>query len=139
MTFFKIIQNEQIVNVGCVFLKWNPVKRKMYISTVDDAQFVQTYDEKKIYKATWLNPAPEEAGNYEFAKVDIIDEAEFDELKELISEGETISEEEPKEQYVHTVQHREEPEEKPMTIAQMREMIVEQQKQIETLLQKFQK
>ena len=137
MTFFKIIKDEEVIDIGCVFLKWNDARKKMYICDVNEAQFVQTFDETKIYKASWLNPAPKKAGKYETVTVEVIDETEFDELKELLSEGQPIFIDEP----VIEVQHHEEveiPEEKPMTIAEMRQLILEQQKQIETLLKKFQ-
>ena len=138
MTFFKIIQNEKVVNIGCVFLKWNEKRKKLYVCDVDDAQFVQTFDESNIYTASWLNPPPKEAGEFESAEVVVIDEAEFDELRELLSEGEEIVVEQPAEQYVMPVTPAEQPEEKPMTIAEMREIIIKQQEQIETLLKMFQ-
>ena len=139
MTYFKIIKKDKVINVGCVFLKWNENKNKMNICEVDDAQFVQTYDESAIYKAGWLNPAPKKAGKFETVQVVVIDETEFNDLLELLSEGEQISvEEEEHEEYQPRQTETEEPEEKPLTIAEMREMIIEQQKQIEALIEKLQ-
>lgn len=139
MTYFKIVKNNKVIDVGCVFLKWNNEKKKMYICDVDDAQFVQTYDESKIYKASWLNPAPKEAGSFKSAKVVVIDETEFNDLNELLGEGEVVSEQVEEEQRQEPQKHDEIPEEKPMTIAEMREKIIEQQKQIESLLTLIQK
>lgn len=138
MTFFKIIQDSKVINVGCTFLKWNNARQKLYICDVDDAQFAQALDEDKIYRADWLNPAPEEAGKFETADVVVIDEVEFDELKELLSEGEDVPEEFIEEKPLIEVRHYETDEEKPMSIAEMREKILEQQKQIEALLEKLQ-
>ena len=138
MTFFKIIKDNEVINIGCVFLKWNDSRKKMYICDVNEAQFVQTLDESNIYKASWLKSAPRKAGKYETVTVEIITEAEFNELKELLNEGESIPVEEPVVPEEHHEEPVEEPEEKPMTIAEMREMIRVQQKQIEALMEMLQ-
>ena len=139
MTYFKILQENKVVNVGCVFLKWNSARKKLYICDVDEGQFVQTYDESEIYKDSWMKPAPKEAGEHKNAKVVIISKEEFDELLELLSDGEDIEVEQP-EIPVHVVHEapQEEPEEKPMTISEMRQKIIEQQKQIDALLEAYQ-
>lgn len=139
MTFFKILQENKVVNVGCVFLKWNSARKKMYICDVDEGQFVQTYDETKIYRDSWMKPAPEDAGERESAKVVVISKEEFDELLELLSDGEEIEVEEPvvPVPVVHDPPI-EIPEEKQMTISEMRQKILEQQKQIDILLEAYQ-
>ena len=137
MTYFKIIKNDNVVSVGTVFLKWNSKKNRMFACDVNEGQFVQTYDEEKIYTAYWLKQAPEDAPKYEEAEVVAIDKVEFDDLKELLTEGEEVPvEQEP--EYTPTVHDNDEAEEeKPLTIAEMRLLIINQQKQIEDLLQRL--
>lgn len=136
MTYFKITKDENVISVGCVFLKWNTKRHKFNVCDVNEGQFVQTYDEKGIYKASWLKPAPKEAGEYETVKVTVIDEVEYDTVKTLIDEGEEI-EEVVTEPIVELIEQQEPAQEKPLTIAQMRELIAEQQKQIDMLLEKL--
>ena len=141
MTYFKILIDNKIVSVGNVFLKWNSKRHKLYVCDVDEGQFVQTYDEKNIYKASWLKKAPKDAKTFDTANVVVINETEYNDILTSLQEGEPIIEEvtEPKrEEYV--VEHEPEPEqEKPMTIAEMRKIILEQQKQIEMLIEKVEK
>ena len=139
MTYFKILIDDKVVSVGNVFLKWNPKRHKLHVCDVDEGQFVQTYDEKNIYKASWLKQAPKDAKNFDTAKVVVVDEIEYNDILTSLQEGEPIVEEtvEPKrEEYV--VEHEPEPEqEKPMTIAEMRKLVLEQQEQINMLIAKL--
>ena len=137
MTFCKMLKNDKVVNIGCVFLKWNIKRHRMNVCSVDEGQFVQSYDEKTIYKDSWLKPAPEEAKNFEEAKIVVIDQIEFDDLKELLNEGEEVLVEKPEPLPSPQVLTEEPVEEKPMSIAEMRQIIAEQQKQIDLLLEKF--
>ena len=137
MTYFKVIKNEEVIDVGCVFLKWDTKRNKMYICNPDEAQFVQSINEDNIYKASWLNSAPRKAGKYDTAEVVVIDETEYNDLNALLSEGEQVTVETPPP--APPVQPtEEEPEEKPMTIAEMRERILEQQRQIDSLMEMLQ-
>jgi hypothetical protein len=138
MTYFKIIIKKKIINVGCTFLKWNEERKRMYISNVDEGQFVQAIDESGIYRDTWMKEAPKEAKSFTNAKVVIIDEAEFNDLLEELNEGNSIDEETP--EIIPEHELTEEPEqEKPMSINDMRDLILQQQQQIELLLNKLSK
>lgn len=135
MTYFKVIQENKVVSVGSAFLKWNVKRQRFFISSVDEGQFVQSYDEQHIYHDQWLKPSPTEAGVHEEAKVVIIDLQEYEELLEILNEGEVIEEvpiipEEPEE-------IPEPIEEKPMSISEMRETIARQQEQINMLINKL--
>jgi len=135
MTFFKVQKNNNVVDVGCVFLKWNSKRHKLFICEVDEGQFVQSYKDR-IYKASWLKPAPAEAKEYELAEVVVITETEYNDIKALLDEDETVPVEEEPVYEEPVVEEPQTQEEKPLTIAQMREIITEQQKQIEVLMEK---
>lgn len=137
MAYFKVIQDNTVVSVGSVFLKWNTKKHRLFICDVDNGQFVQSFDEKHIYKDDWLKTSDGDI-QYENASIVIINETEYEDLKEMLIEGEPIIEEPVHEPVVVQERHEPEEEEKPLTIAQMREIIAEQQKQIELLMKKVQ-
>ena len=132
MTYFKVIKRKKVISVGCVFLKWNETKNKFYVCDTDEGQFVQSYDELHIYHDKWMKPAPVEAGKHEEATVEVISQQEYEDILETLKEGEVIEEVE----LVVPEQHETPPEEeKPMTIAEMREIILKQQDQINTLIE----
>ena len=137
MVLFKVIQNNTVVSVGSVFLRWDTEKHRLFICDVDKGEFAQSFDEKCIYKDDWLKTSD---GNiqHENASIVIIDETEYEDLKQMLIEGEPIVEEPVHEHVIIPEHHEPEKEERPLTIAQMREIIVEQQKQIEILMKKFQ-
>jgi len=136
MTFFKVIQDNKIVTVGCVFLKWNQDNKALFVCDVDEGQFVQSYDELHIYHDSWLKPAPRKAGKHEEAKIVIITQQEYEDLLAELDEGEILIETpsipEPEEEMPEPPE-----EEKPMSIAEMREIISRQQEQINSLLDKL--
>ena len=134
MVFYKIIRDESVIDAGFVFLKWNEKRHRMYICDVDEGQFVQSFKGDTIYTAEWLKPAPAEAGTYETVQVVVIDAAEYDELKAYLEDGEDVP--------VIPVPPEPEPEPEPepddepehqMTVAEMRQHIVEQDEQIALL------
>ena len=136
MTFCKIIQNDTIVSVGCVFLKWNTKRNRLFVCDDAEGQFIQSYDERHIYKAAWMKPSKEAKCEYEDADVVVITETEYNDIKEQLNEGEPIIEE--VQERPLTIEHHEEPdEEKPLSIAEMRELIKTQQSQIELLMSKL--
>lgn len=138
MTYFKVIRNDIVVDVGTVFLKWNINKHKFNICSTDEGQFVQSYKEDHIYRDSWMKQHPDEAKGYDNAKVVIIAESEYNDLRDLLGEGETVEVDEiiiPSEE-VHEVPVQELPEKK-LSLAELRELVVEQQKQIELLNEKL--
>ena len=136
MTYFKVIQDDKVISVGCVFLKWNTKRHRLFICDVDEGQFVETFDEKYIFKDIWMKPAPEEADPYPYAKVVIIDLLEYEDLLALLQEGETVTLETVPE-VARPVVQTEVQEEKPMSIAEMREILLMQQQQINSLMEKI--
>jgi len=139
MTFFKILKDNEVIDVGFVFLKWNKKYQKLFVCDVDDGQFIQSYDEKNVYYASWMKPHPEEAGLYPASEVVEITQGEYEDIKLLLSEGETVSQElvEPEPALESPELHQEEAVEKPLSIAEMREIIAKQQEQINVLMQRL--
>lgn len=134
MIYYKIIQNEHVIDAGFTFLKWNERRKRLNLCNEDQAQFVQSYDQKRIFKDTWLKPCPENNIHFENAQVFIITQAEFDDIRALLDGDEEIPVQ--PESVVETVveSEPEKPaEEAPISIAEMRVLIKEQQEQISQL------
>ena len=136
MTFFKIIQNNTVIDVGNVFLRWNKKRNRFYICDVNEAEFAQSSDQTKIYKDYWLKASPVEA---EDASIVVIDRDQYDEIRALLEDGQQIEipPEPPKDVPEQRPSTKLE-EEKPLTISEMRQMIKEQQEQILILKDKIQ-
>jgi len=135
MTYFKVIQNKKVVTVGCVFLKWNMKRQKLFICDANEGQFVQSYDELHVYHDSWLKPSMAHDIEYEEATIVVITEQEYEDLLESLDEGEVVEESPVIEEEPVEVQIPEE--EKPMSIAEMREIIARQQEQINMLINKL--
>ena len=132
MNYFKIKDNHSITDVGFTFLKWNDKYHEMHGCDIEDAQFAMSSITHVIYRDGWMRPTAAPAEKYQTGTVVMIDAVEYDELYAQLSEGESIDEPEEKIPVpVEPVQP--EPEEKPMTVAEMRETIIEQQEQIDML------
>ena len=130
MTYFKIIENGQAVDAGWMWLKWNPKHKCLMVCEPREAQYAQSYKETAIYHFGWLNPLPDGAPVYPTAEGAIIDPDEYNDLVEILDDGETVLEPvEPDEPGGGEGQESEpgepEPEDKPMTVAQMRQKIAE--------------
>ena len=132
--FFKIVQDKKIISVGSVFLKWNTKKHRLFICDVDEGQFVQSFDEQYTVRDTWMKVPPEDADEYPLATVIIITEQEYNDLKAILEDSAEIDIPEPViEQQAEYVEPPEE--EKVMSIAEMRQLILQQQDQINKLMQ----
>lgn len=136
MTYYKMIRDNIIIGAGFIFLKWNEKHRCLFACSVDDAQLIQTHDQTAVYHADWLKPVPTAAGEYETVQAAVIDAVEFDEIIALLTDGETIENntdeaENIVEQPDSEIQNDET--EKPMTVAEMRQSIADQQDQINML------
>ena len=133
MTYFKVIQGSQVVDAGFVFLKWNEARHKMNISDENEAQFVQSYNQELVYRDNWLKPFPEKCvAKFEKAQVVIIDQNEFEEIRALLDGDEIIPvlSDAPEEVVIEPAKPTEET---PLSISDMRRIILEQQEQINKL------
>ena len=132
MIYFKVLQNKTVIDAGHSFLTWNERYHDFFYCETDSAQFVQSSRNEKIYRDAWLKPFPSEATGYELAEVVVIDETEYNDVVALLDEGEPVPQEEEPEEIVPEVIPEEE-EERPMTISEMRQTILNQQEQIQML------
>ena len=138
MTFCKVLDDGNIISVGCTFLKWNVKRHKFSICDSNEAQFLQSFDEKEVFRAKWMKPFPSEAGEYEEFEIVVIPQQEYEDLQLLLSEGENVYEDDIEEEVPEDKKIVEEPEEeeKPLSLAEMRAIIKKQQEQIERLMKK---
>ena len=134
MTFFKVIKNDTVIDAGCAFLKWNDKKNRYFVCAVEEAEFALSYKEQNIYRDDWMKVASNKATGFVNAKVEIIEEQEYEDLLDLLSENEVIVIEKPVVNVPKT--HEVVPEEKPLSLNELRELVKEQQKQIEYLTNK---
>jgi len=133
MTCCKIIQDGKVVSAGRVFLKWNAKRSKLYVCDVNDAQYIQTFDEANIYHADWFRAIPQGAPVYEDAEAVVISLQEYEDLIQQLKEHEPVALEQTIPEPVQEDVEKPE-EEQVMSIAEMREMIINQQKQIDALI-----
>ncbi len=135
MHFYKIIKDDAVIDVGFVFLNWSEKHGCMIACDVSEAQFAQSSDELKAYHDNWLKPVPETYTDYEAAQVVIIEEDEYEELRARLINGETISPDDIEPEIIEPEPEEVTPddEDKPLTIAEMRQIITEQQNKIKLL------
>ena len=136
MTYFKITKNDTVVEANVVFLKWNNKYRCMFACDVSDAEFAQSYDQSRIYHDNWLKPVPSAEIQYEVATITMIDAIEFDEIRAMLDDGETVHAV-PDEPLIELNESRQNDniveDDHVMTIAEMRQIISEHQEQITML------
>lgn len=126
MQYYKIIDQGNVIGVGTMLLKWfASAGRFFYCDSLDEAEAVQDVLTEQLYRDDWLHKPPDGATQPRPATVTLIDAVEYDELYELLKDGEDVPvdpEPEPEPQ----PQPEPEPEpEKPMTVQEMREKIAE--------------
>lgn len=135
MTYYKLIRDGVIFDAGEMWLRWQPKNRIMLRCEPSEAQFVMGSDET-IYRVQWLNPAPSEAGQYEVIEAAIIDRQEYDDLRAVLDDGETVPVPEP---VIPEPEPEPEPEpdqpveDKPMSVQEMRKKITQQEQRIAEL------
>lgn len=130
MNYFKIIEDGRVVDAGEIFLRWQEKNHILISCPLEEAQLVQSHDGETIYRVPWLNPLPEDAGSYESAEAAVIDRQEYLDLLAVLEDGEQPVEPEPPKQEPEPEPEpdQEQPdEEKPMTVAEMRQRIKEQE------------
>lgn len=131
MTYFKIIDNGQAVDAGWMWLRWNTKHKCLMACEPREAHYVQNYTETAVYRFGWLNPLPDGAPMYPAADGAIIDADEYNDLIEILDDGETVPEPdepgpEPDEPGGDDPEPGDDTEpERPMTIAEMRQRIQE--------------
>lgn len=133
MRYFKIIQNKKVVDVSFAPLRWSEKYFQMVGCDVERAQFVQGYITGKTFRDGWMRHT--EAPDVLYDEADVIETTgvEFNDLYETLHGGEEI-EVEPDEPLIPVVPeaHIEETE-KPMSVSEMRQVIQDQQQQIDLL------
>lgn len=137
MTYFKIAKDGTVIDANINFLKWNSKHRCMFVCDVSEAEFAQSYDQTTIYHDNWLKPVPSAVTQYEVATVAVISATEYDEIRAMLDDGETIPDV-PDEPPVEPDDGQQDDdsddgEDRPMTVAEMRQIITEQQEQIAML------
>lgn len=139
MTFYKIIRDGEVVDAAFTFLQWNERHSCMMACEPRDAQFVQSYDGESIYRVAWLNPVSGElAERYETVETAMIDRQEYEDLRAVLDDGETVplppeTEEPPDKPPEEPPEEPEEPGERPMTVQEMRDKIREQEEMLQIL------
>lgn len=133
MTYYKIIQNGMIIDVGFTFLKWNMKQHRMFICDQDHAQFVGGSDGNSYYRDNWLKPYPDEAVGFMEATVSVIDFDEYEQLVKDLENNREVPDETPIIPDPEPIEIGEEVSESVLTIGEMRKIILQQQKQIAEL------
>ena len=140
MQYFKVVQNKKVIDIGINFYLWSKKYRLYSCCDINKAQAAGGVIHEVMYHDDWLTNLPSDANNYCKAQIVLIEKEEFDELKELLEDGEPVIIEEKEEevqtektdsitnivdQYPHL-----------MTIQEMREKIIELSNTVESLINK---
>lgn len=140
MTYYKIIKDGQAVDAAFTFLRWDERLGRLIGCEARDAQYVQSMDGETVYRVGWLNPLQNAAPTYETCECVLINAQEYDELKAVLEDGETVQEptedaEAPEEgQGEAPEEGQPEGEEKPLTVAQMRAKIAELEEMLDIIM-----
>lgn len=133
MTYFKIIRDGAVIDAGCAFLKLNTKHQILMLCEPKDAQFVQSFDEQRIYHDHWLRSAPNGIA-FESADIQVIEAEEYSQLLNLLRESKEGSNMEDDAEAVETSKEIPTEETSSMSMYEMRQKILKQQEQIERLL-----
>lgn len=127
MRYYKIIQGNDVVGVGTMFLRWFATSRAFFYCEFENAQIVQDVLSERFYHVDWMSRPPEEASGFAQADVEFIDSVEYDELYALLDDGEEVPFEPDVEPEPVNPEPDEEPDqdERPMSVAEMRARIAE--------------
>ncbi len=128
MNFYKIIIAGKVVDVNCIYLKWQQKHGILIGCDPSEAQFIQSSDQSEVYRAKWLNPAPPEAGIFDTVEAVEISEEEYIALREKLGNGEDVAEPEPQQEEPAPEEASSEdvPVETVMSAAEMRRIVAEQ-------------
>ena len=91
MAYYKITRQDATEDAGYLYLKWNPGCRCMMTCEQNEAEFIQSCVDFKIYRANGLN-ASEVGAQYPTAGMTLIGETEFNALLARLTEGMTLPE-----------------------------------------------
>lgn len=58
MSYYKIVAAGQVIDVNCVFLRWQANHGMMLVCEEEDAQFITPRDGSAVWHPAWLHPAP---------------------------------------------------------------------------------
>lgn len=135
MDYYKVIIDDNVVDVGTIFLKWNTSMRHMFMCSANEAQFVMGRDSNTCYRDDWMKMYEGNPSTYLPAKVVMINAREYDEIRALLEDGEDIHEPPEPIPEPEPEPHEEpapEPD-APMTISEMRQQITEMSAMMEML------
>lgn len=133
MTYFKIIENNEAVDAGWMWLRWDTRHNCLMACEPREAHYAQNYKENAVYRFGWLNPLPDGAPMYPAAEAAIIDAEEYNDLIEILDDGETVPEPVEPDPGGDEPEPKPEPEpqpERPMSIAEMRAAIAQMQAEL---------
>lgn len=90
MNYYKVISDGVVIDANFMFLKWQKKNRVLLGCDISEANFIQSSDQKEVWRAEWLNPVPEGAGEYETVNAVEITEAEYTELRQQLDLGNVV-------------------------------------------------
>lgn len=91
MTYYKVIKNNEVIDVNHVFLKWQERHNLLLSCDVSEALFIQSSDGTEIWRVDWLNRIPKNC-TYSFESIEAVEitAEEYIELKKQLDLGETV-------------------------------------------------
>lgn len=96
MRYYKIIQDSNVIGVGCNFLRWLTRSHMFGYCEMEQAECVKDVVGEKLYHDGWLKNVPEIGEAMVLAAtVVLIQQEEYDELYEMLMDGEVVPEPDP--------------------------------------------
>lgn len=91
MTFYKIIQDNKVIDVNNKFFRYQKKYFNIISSSPENAQLIQSSDGKEFYSTGWLKPLPEGISK-KVVDAYIISEEEYNELNQQLQVSEEVFE-----------------------------------------------
>lgn len=92
MTFYKIIQDNKIIDVNYKFFRYQKRHLNIIACSPEEAQLIQSSDNKEFYSTEWLKPLPNGVHCHKIVQARIIAEDEYNELKKELEISEVLLE-----------------------------------------------
>lgn len=126
MKYYKVIANGTVIDANYIWLRWQRKHNILIGCEPHEANYIQSYDQEKVWRVQWLNPVPVDAPIFETVDAVEISEEEYLDLRSQLDSGLTPVEPEPEPEPSEPDPVEPEPEpEVVMTPEEMRRRIVE--------------
>ena len=87
MKYYKVIINGTVIYANSVWLRWQRKHNILIGCEPHEANYIQSFDESKVWRVQWLNPVPSGAPVFETVEAVEISKDEYLEIREKLDDG----------------------------------------------------